>query len=86
MGYFGYNYNKKNRTIRVRALKLVKIANGLYINPSHVVRAYTGDAWSETQKQTVPYTHVVLSDGKTELTGLSLEALAEILNQKEEKQ
>lgn len=66
-------------------MKLIKIANGLYINPNHVVRAYTGDAWSETQKKTVPYTHVVLSDGKTELTGLSLEALAEILNQGEKQ-
>lgn len=62
-------------------MKLIKIADSVYINPSHVVRAYTGEAWSENQRKTVPYTHVVMSDGNTELTALSLEALAEILGE-----
>ena len=64
-------------------MKLIKIADSVYINPSHVVRAYTGEAWSENQRKTVPYTHVVMSDGNTELTALSLEALAEILGEVE---
>ncbi len=64
-------------------MRLVRIDHNCFINPDHVVRVFLGDGWSELQKKTVPCTHIVLADGKTEVTGLKIEALVEMLQQKE---